>query len=180
MDKKKAAAAAAGAVAGAAAGRLVDLALMGGLIATAAGAVGFAGYETMFSDHMPHINGLQYLAIFAQPSHHPPALAQNGKGAIDMAPTGALSHPAPQEAAGYALVGAQGRFAWLREGNRIFAVYPGDDVARLGHVVSIETREGRWTLVGRNGETLLAGAPVDLGEGAVGRFDKKMTFKGAP
>jgi hypothetical protein len=178
VDKKKALAAASGAAAGFVAGRLVDLALMGGLVFTAAGAVGFAGYETMVSDHRPQINGMQYLAIFAQPSHHL-ASPDGAKAPLDMDPVGALPRAAPVEANGYSLVGAQSRFAWLREGNRIFAVNPGDDVPRLGRVASIEPREGRWALIGPKGDVLIVGAPVDIGEPSAGRFDKRMIFKDA-
>lgn len=178
MDKKKALATATGAAAGFAASRVVDLALIGGLVVTAAGAVGFAGYETMMTDHTPRINGLQYLAIFAQPSHRSTSVAE-GKLGLDMAPVGALPRAAPLDAGGYSLVGAQSRFAWLREGNRIFAVNPGDDVPHLGRVASIEPREGRWALIGAKGEVLIVGGLADIGEGGGGRFEKKMIFRDA-
>ena len=175
MDKKKAVAAATGALAGFATGRMVDLALMGGLVFTAAGAVGFAGYETMINDHKPKVNGMQYLAIFAQPRHH---VVDPEKAALDMSPVGALPHAAPLNAGGYSLVGAETRFAWLREGNRIFAVNPGDDVPRLGHVVSIGTHDGRWALLGVNGEILIVGAVAELADPASVRFNKRMIFRG--
>ena len=179
MDSKKALVTGVGAALGLAAGRRVDLALIGGLVFTAAGAVGFAGYETMVNDHTPSINGIKYLAVFAQPGHRSPPGAQEAKSGLDMAPIGALARPAAANASGYSLVGAQGRFAWLREGNRIFVVNPGDDVARLGHVASIEPREGRWALIGPKGEALIEGGVADIGERSGGRFDKRMIFRDA-
>ena len=68
------------AAAGLAAARAVDLALIGGGVATATGAVGFAGYMSVAGDHEPRINGMEYLAIFAQPSHHASRVTRNGRG----------------------------------------------------------------------------------------------------
>ena len=68
MDKKKPLAAALGAALGIGVARLGDIVLMSGLIATAGGAVTFAGYMTMCGGQTPLVNGMQYLAIFAQPS----------------------------------------------------------------------------------------------------------------
>jgi hypothetical protein len=159
----------------AASGRLLDLALIGGLVCTAAGAVAFAGYETLINDHMPKVNGLQYLAIFAQPSSR----ASDGEPALDMAPVGAVSRATPGTTAGYSLTGAQPSLAWLREGDRFFAVTPGDDVPRLGRVAAIEPRDGRWALIGERGEILIAGAEVEIADPAGGRFDKRMIFRNA-
>ena len=177
MDKKKALGVATGAAAGFAASRAGDFALIGGLLATAASAVGFAGYETLAGDHRPNIAGMEYLAIFAQPSHHSAAADSAARSGLDMNTIGALPHSAPEEAGGYALVGAQSRFAWLREGNRIFAVTPGEDVPRLGHVVSIEPRDGRWALLSARGEILLIGGASDIGATGGGKFDKRMIFR---
>jgi len=179
MHSKRSLAALAGAAVGLAAGRLVDAALIGGGVATAAGAVAFAGYMTMGGAHPPLINGMQYLDIFAQPSRGVPARAV-AQGDIDMSPVGALGPRASGEVAGYALVGAQARFAWLREGNRIFAVRPGDDVPRLGHIGAIERRDGRWALIDENGATLIESALAELAPSPGGKFDKRMIFESPP
>jgi hypothetical protein len=172
MDKKKSLAAFLGAAFGFSAGRLVDLALLGGTLATAVGAVGFAGYATLASDHTPHINGMKYLAIFAQPSH-PERTGPRPQG-IDMDPVGAI--PAKTAVEGYALVGAQASYGWLREGDRIFAVRPGDDVPRLGHVAAIEQRHGRWALVDAKGAELIASSMVEPSSEGGGLFDRRMIF----
>lgn len=176
MDKKKTLAAATGAAAGFASSRAADYALISGLVFTAAGAVGFAGYETLAGDHGPKIAGMKYLAIFAQPSHHA-ATDSAARSGLDMNTLGSLPHAAPEEAGGYALVGAQAHFAWLREGNRIFAVTPGEDVARLGHIVSIEPRDGRWALISGAGEILLIGGASDIGASGGAKFDRRMIFR---
>ena len=164
-------AAIAGAMTGAAASR-VDVALVAGSLATAAGAVAFAGYMTMSGVQGPLVNGMQYLAIFAQPNRG----AHVGPAGVDMSAVGAIPHDLIDHVGGYALVGAQERYAWLREGNRIFAVRPGDDVPRLGRVAAIAERDGRWVLVDDKGVTLIAGAIVDLAPASSRRFGKRMIF----
>ena len=124
----------------------------------------------MAGDHDPKIAGMEYLSIFAQPNRH---------SGVDVTPLGALPHPAPEQAVGYAMVGAQAHFAWLREGNRIFAVTPGDDVPRLGHVAAIAPREGRWALLSTSGDVLLIGGASDIAGSGGARFDKRMIFNPA-
>lgn len=173
MDKKKSLAALIGAAFGLAAVRAVDLALIGATLATAVGTVGFAGYMTLRGDHEPHINGIEYLAIFAQPRHvsHPA-----DKPPVDMNPVGAIGRDDKTQVAGYSLVGAQASYAWLRSGDRIFAVRPGDDVEKLGHVAAIEQRDGRWALIDDKGAALIVSAFADLTPTGSVRFGKKMIF----
>jgi hypothetical protein len=176
MDKKKPLAVAIGAALGVGVARLADIALISGLLATAGGAVTFAGYMTMRGGQTPLINGMQYLAIFAQPSHPAPDAPRT----LDMNPVGAIPRDTKDDAkilaGGYALVGAKPTYAWLRQGNRIFAVRPGDDVPSLGHVAGIEQRDGRWTLVDDKGATLIVSALADLAPSEGGRFGKRMIF----
>jgi hypothetical protein len=176
MDKKKWLSAGAGAGLGLTASRIMDLSLIGACVATATGTVAFAGYMMMRGDHTPLINGMQYLAIYAQPSHPRHVADAQRPEAVDMAPVGALSRDGQDRTSGYQLVGAEPRFAWLRQGDHIFAVHPGDEVARLGKIASIEQRDGRWTLVDEKGATLIASALVDPTGSAGGRFGKPMIF----
>src|SRR3569833_3999761 len=96
MVNKKPFAAFLGAAAGLMASRAVDLALIGGGVATATGAVGFAGYMILAGDHEPHINGMEYLAIFAQPARHAaaganqPDATQPDATKVDVSPIGAI------------------------------------------------------------------------------------------
>jgi hypothetical protein len=174
MVDKKSLAGVLGAATGLAAARVIDLALIGGSVLTAAGAVGFAGYMTLKGVNSPMIFGMKHLAIFSQPSH--PHQGEAPKfGSVDPNPVGALPR-VNDNVNGYALVGAQASFAWLREGNRIFSVRPGEEVPRLGRVAAIEQREGRWTLVDEKGAALIVSPIADLGPPAGGRFGKRMIF----
>ena len=175
MDKKKSLATALGAATGLAAARVIDLMLIGGGMFTAAGAVGFAGYVTLTGVSAPMVFGMDHLAIFAQPSHPHRVEAPDKFGPVDMNPVGAIPHER-DHVNGYALVGAQARFAWLREGNRIFAVRPGEEVPRLGRIAAIEQRDGRWTLLDEKGAAMIVSAVPDLAPSAGGRFDKRMIF----
>ena len=178
MDRKRTLAAALGAAFGVGAARIGDFALVGGSIAAAAGAVGFAGYMTLAAPRTPRVNGMQYLAIFAQPSRTERSPQPEAR-AIDLSPVGAVPHDDKSHAAGYAVVGAEPRFAWLREGNRIFAAHPGEDVPRLGRIAAIVLRDGRWTLVDDKGAVLIASAAIESSPGG-GRFDKPMILRPAP
>jgi hypothetical protein len=178
MDSKKTFAAVLGVAAGFTASRAVDLALVGGSVVTATSAVGFAGYMMFAGDHEPHINGMEYLAIFAQPTRHAVRGADKPDATkVDDSPVGSIPpRDIKDNVAGYWLVGAQAQFAWLREGNRIFSVRPGDEVPRLGRVAAIEQRDGRWTLVDSKGAALIVSGQPELSASAGGRFDKRMIF----
>jgi hypothetical protein len=174
MDKKKGAAAILGVAAGLTAARAIDLALIGGGVATAASAVAFAGYMTLSGDHEPYVIGMQHLAIFAQPSHR--GYSSHEAANLDTNPIGAIPPEIKDKVAGYSLVGAQPGLAWLREGNRIFSVHPGDEPPRLGRVAAIERRDGRWALVDGKGATLIVSSLAELPDSTAGKFDKRMIF----
>jgi len=177
MDSKKTFGVFLGAAAGFTASRAIDLALVGGSVLTATSAAGFAGYMIYTGDHEPRINGLEYLAIFAQPAHRPVhGEEKNEETKVDDSPVGAIPREIKDSVEGYWLVGAQAQFAWLREGNRIFSVRPGDEVPRLGRVEAIVERDGRWTLVDDRGATLIVSGQAELSSSAGGRFDKRMIF----
>jgi hypothetical protein len=181
MAKRKALAAIVGGALGLGAmTRIVDVALIGGALATAAGAVGFAGYMTVTNTHTTRVYGMRYLAIFAQPSHHAEGEDGTRATALDMTPIGAIPRPQRTAPSGYALVGATESHAWLRDGDQIFAVRPGDDVPRLGRVARIALNEGRWTLFDGAGAALLASPQPTLTQTGEARFGKRMIFGDAP
>jgi len=168
---------------------LVDVALVGSSLVAAAGAILFAGSMLIERDPRPKVNGLQYLAIFAQPhGAAKPAQAAPAPvsprpipeaGPIDMTPFGSIGQVAPPRAAndaiapgsigaaaptgpaGYSLVAAQPDLAWLRQGMRIFAVRPGDEIPGVGRVEEITQREGDWALIGAGGAAMLTGRASD-------------------
>ena len=86
---------------------LVDVALVGSSLVAAAGAIAFAGSMLIEGDHRPKVNGLQYLAIFAQPhgavkpsqAAAPAApVPVPAAGPIDMTPFGSIGPVAPPRA----------------------------------------------------------------------------------
>lgn len=164
--------------------KLVDAALVGSSVATAFGSVVFAGAMLMQGDHAPSVNGVEYLAIFAQPKgvarspqdgHSPQVVASAG---IDFTPLGAIAPAGSNEKGGYELVSAQSTLAWVRAGSRILAVKPGDELPGLGTVRTIAWDSGRWTLLGDNGAPLLrSGGPSTAGRnGAPPPFSRQLIF----
>lgn len=157
-----------GASAGYVTARLIDIALVSTGVAAAVGSAGFAGYMLVQGDHPPQVNGMQYLAIFAQPSSGPkrpapgsssppaPAAPQVAQApAIDTAPLGAIDASQRRAAPEYELVAAARDHAWVRSGARILSVRPGDTIPDLGKVSEIAWREGQWILIGEDGKPIL-------------------------
>ena len=163
---------------------LVDAALVGSGVATAVGSVVFAGAMLMQGDHPPSVNGVQYLAMFAQPkvaasaaqgSHAPQVVANVG---VDFTPLGAIAPAGASASGGYELVSAQSTLAWVRAGSRILAVKPGDELPGLGAVRAIVWDSGRWTLVGDNDKLLLhSGGSAAPGNGrTTPPFSRQLIF----
>ena len=164
------------------AARAVDVALIGSALAAAAGSAMFAGLMLMRSDSTPDVNGLEYLAIFAKPHSvakpaEPPAPRAASAG-IDMTPVGAIARGDDAKASRYAMVAAQSDFAWVRDGSRIFAVRPGDELPGLGHVDAIVSRGGRWLLIGNAGAPLLSSGGLELAGSPRAAFERRMIFGG--
>jgi hypothetical protein len=172
-----------GIVAIAATARLVDVALIGAGIATAAGTVVFAASMVMRSDHPPGVNGLEYLAIFSRPRGGPPSAVKDpsdrpfnfAAAAVDPTPVGSIGAHARGDAQ-FAMVGAELGFAWVREGTRVFAVRPGDTIERLGRVTAIVRRDGHWALMGDAGAVLLTSEYAEPTTDKSTRFARPMIF----
>jgi hypothetical protein len=164
----------------------VDAALVGAGLATAAGAVAFAGIMVAEGDHKPDVYGMKYLAIYAQPRKTAKAAGETGPssgppagGEIDMAPVGSIGTPPPPptDMGSFALVSAQPGVAWLREGTRIVAVRQGDVAPGLGRIVDILQRDGRWFLIGDSGTALLSREPPKAKDGPAREpFNRRMIF----
>ena len=134
-------------------------------------------------DHQPRINGMQYLAIFAQPRgagraaesaalKPPPPVA-----AVDPTPTGSIRPPAPRAAPANApaeIVTADRARAWVKIDGTIRAAAPGDALPGLGRIDAIVERDGRWILLDDAGKELAAGAK---GQGnATAAFSRPLIF----
>jgi hypothetical protein len=162
----------------------VDATLVGAGLATAAGAVAFAGFMVAQGDHKPDVYGMKYLAIYAQPRKTAKAAEETGPsseppagGEIDMAPVGSIGPPPPTNMGSFALVSAQPGVAWLREGARIVAIKQGDVAPGLGRIVDIIQRDGRWFLIGDSGTALLSREPPAANGGpARDPFSRRMIF----
>jgi hypothetical protein len=150
-----------------------DRALAAAGFALAFCSVTFAGYMMSDRDYRPFFPGLEYLAIFSQPSHriqapaHPaPQLARldvrDDPNGVDPTPTGSISTPAraePPDAAGlppprYRVVSATREAAWVESELGFRQVKPGDVLSGFGRIAAIERRNARWALIAESGSIL--------------------------
>ncbi len=137
----------------------LDRVLVAAGVSTAFGATLFACVMLLQRDRAPGVNGMQYLAIFAQPSGaaNPTAGTSAPKGSdrapetLDMTPLGAIGARETLR-----LVAARPEIAWLREGAKIFSVRPGDVIPNVGGVAQIQPRAGGWALLDAAGVVLVA------------------------
>jgi hypothetical protein len=125
----------------------------------------FAVYMLAYGAGRTRINGMEHLAIFAQPrgpggvvrdAEPPPA---EGAPAVDMSATGSLATPAGRAAPiarPVEIVAAESGRAWLRVDGAIRAVAPGDSVTGLGRIGAIVARNGGWVLIDDKGADLLS------------------------
>ena len=124
--------------------------------------VAFAGYMLANGGGRIRVNGMEHLAIFAQPRGPAPAVEATVLPSltepawpVDMAPTGSLDGGAKPAPAPVEIVAAQADRVWLRIDGAIRAAAPGDDVPRVGHIAAIVPRDGGWALLDDKGGTLL-------------------------
>jgi hypothetical protein len=171
--------------------------LIGAGLTSAAASVVFAAAMVSRGDHQPLVNGMQYLAIFAQPSGRTapsaptattkfatlgasPGSARTDAGAsIDFNPTGSIPRVVAEEPAQsdpYRLVAVEPGMAWLRNGAEMRVVKPGDVAPGLGRIAAIVKRDGRWALVGDSGVALLVADPPPSVAPAEDRFARGMIF----
>jgi hypothetical protein len=120
----------------------------------------FAIYMVVYGGGRTRINGMEHLAIFAQPRG--PGGSVGGSGApptengpqVDMAATGsvaAVGAKAPIE-----IVAAEADRVWLKIDGAMRMAAPGDSVAGLGRIGAIVGRDGGWVLLDDKGAELLA------------------------
>jgi hypothetical protein len=141
--------------------------------ALAGASVLFAGYMVAFGDGKVRVNGMDHLAIFAQPRGEQPsdvaAIARSPNGApLDETRVSSVRRvdeaaPAPQPAR---IVAVRGDRVWLMIGGSIRSAAPRDEVPGVGRIGAIVQREGGWAVVDDKGTTLLTvakeanGAPL--------------------
>jgi len=144
----------------------------------------FAVYMLAYGGGKTRVNGLEHLAIFAQPRGSAPGLhpAEGpappiAGGAVDMTTTGSFGpaggktspEPPPIE-----IVAARTDRVWLRIDGAIRAAVPGDNVAGLGHIGAIVARDGGWVVLDDKGAALLA---VARGANGAALFARNRIFE---
>jgi hypothetical protein len=126
----------------------------------------FAIYMLAYGGGKTRINGLEHLAIFAQPRGPggvvggPIPPSAGGASVVDMAATGSLASAgrAAPGALPVEILAAQADRVWLKIDGAIRTAAPGDSVAGLGRIGAIVARNGGWVLLDDKGAELLAGA----------------------
>jgi hypothetical protein len=146
----------------------------------------FAIYMLAYGGGRTRINGLEHLAIFAQPRGNaggaPPADAlapatANGGFAVDMAATGsfaAAAGKAAPESRPIEIVAARADRVWLRIDGALRSAVPGDTVPGVGHIGAIVARDGGWALLDDKGAPLLA---VAKGANGAALFSRNRIFQ---
>ena len=146
----------------------------------------FAVYMLAYGGGKTRINGLEHLAIFAQPRGSavgaPPAKvptprAANAGAAVDMATTGsfaAASGSAAPERRPIEIVAARADRVWLRIDGALRSAVPGDSVPGVGRIAAIVARDGGWTLLDDKGAALLA---VTRGANGAALFTRNKIFE---
>ena len=152
-------------------------------MALASLSMGFALYMLAYGGGRTRINGMEHLAIFAQPrgpggAVRDPALPPPGAStAVDMAVTGSLAASAGQtamEGRPVEIVAARADRVWLKIDGAIRTAAPGENVAGLGRIGAIVARNGGWALLDDKGAELLG---VAKGANGASLFARKRIFE---
>jgi hypothetical protein len=148
--------------------------------------IAFAVYMLAYGGGKTRVNGMEYLAIFAQPRgpagiapaiKAPAPLPLAGAPALDVATTGSLAVSAgnaAQDARPVEIVAARANRVWLKIDGAIRAAAPGDNVAGVGRIGAIVARNGGWVLLDDKGATLLT---VARDANGASLFARKMIFE---
>jgi hypothetical protein len=125
----------------------------------------FAMYMLAYGAGKTRINGMEHLAIFAQPRgpggavRGPVLSAPDAPTAVDMAATGSLAasagldSPTPRPVE---IVAAEPDRVWLKIDGAIRMAAPGETVAGLGRIGAIVARNDGWAVLDDKGAELLA------------------------
>jgi hypothetical protein len=125
----------------------------------------FAMYMLAYGAGKTRINGMEHLAIFAQPRgagnlvHDATAPSPAASAAVDMAATGSLAASTGQAAVTprpIEIVAAEADRVWLKIDGAIRMAAPGETVAGLGRIGAIVARNDGWAVLDDTGAELLA------------------------
>ena len=152
-------------------------------MALASTSAAFAIYMLAYGAGKTRINGMEHLAIFAQPRgpggavRGPTPPSVGGAPAVDLAATGSLATSAGKatpEARPVEIVGAEADRVWLKIDGAIRTAAPGDNVAGLGRIGAIVARNGGWVLLDDKGAGLLS---VAKGANGASLFTRRRIFE---
>jgi hypothetical protein len=152
-------------------------------MALASLSMAFAMYMLAYGGGKTRINGMDHLAIFAQPRgagnvvRNPARPAADASKPVDMEATGSVAASAGQAAMGarpIEIVGAEADRVWLKIDGAIRTAAPGDIVAGLGHIGAIVARNGGWVLLDDKGAELLS---VAKGANGASLFTRRRIFE---
>jgi hypothetical protein len=143
----------------------------------------FAMYMLAYGAGKTRINGMEHLAIFAQPRgpggavRDPTPPATTASTSVDMAATGSLAAstglaaptPRPVE-----IVAAEPDRVWLKIDGAIRMASPGETVAGLGRIGAIVARNDGWAVLDDKGAELLA---VSKGANGASLFTRRRIFE---
>jgi hypothetical protein len=152
-------------------------------MALASTSAAFAIYMLAYGAGKTRINGMEHLAIFAQPRgpggavYDPASPPADASTAVDLAATGSLAASVGKPALGarpIEIVGAEADRVWLKIDGAIHPAAPGDNVAGLGRIGAIVPRNGGWVLLDDKGKELLS---VAKGANGASLFTRKRIFE---
>jgi hypothetical protein len=152
-------------------------------MALASVSAAFAMYMLAYGAGKTRINGMEHLAIFAQPRgpggavRDPASPSADPSTAVDMAATGSVAASAGQVAPGarpIEIVAAQADRVWLKINGGIRVAAPGDNVAGLGRIGAIVARNDGWALLDDKGAELLR---VAKGANGASLFTRSRIFE---
>jgi hypothetical protein len=152
-------------------------------MALASLSMGFAMYMLAYGGGKTRINGMDHLAIFAQPRgpgnvvRNPAPPLADAAPQVDMEATGSLAAstgqvaptPRPVE-----IVAAEADRVWLKIDGVIRMAAPGDTVAGLGRIGAIVARNDGWAVLDDKGKELLG---LTKGANGASLFTRKRIFE---
>ncbi len=151
----------------------------------------FAMYMLAYGAGKTRINGMEHLAIFAQPRgpgnvvRDPARPAADASKPVDMEATGSLAASTGQ-AMGQAMgqvaptprpveiVAAEADRVWLKIDGAILMAAPGDTVAGLGRIGAIVARNDGWAVLDDKGQELLR---LTKGANGASLFTRRRIFE---
>jgi hypothetical protein len=156
-------------------------------MALASLSMAFAMYMLAYGGGKTRINGMDHLAIFAQPRgagnvvRDPAPPSADASKPVDMEATGSLAASTGQVTSQAAptprpveIVAAEADRVWLKIDGAIRMAAPGDTVAGLGRIGAIVARNDGWAVLDDKGKELLG---LTKGANGASLFTRRRIFE---